>query len=444
MDELDNALAWFRAAPGRLYDRTARRGQATAQRPWEVIQGDFHEQPSTAQTLTGTVISMIPLVDQLCDVRDIAANCRKIKQDADDKWAWLALALTLIGLFPTLGSLVKGCLKILFAYGRKGIFSSSKAALNSNVWLATMPFVEAGVHKLGDFLARPEVRKTLSVLKIDNPYKYLAEQLRQVAAQVNVGKLRSAFDSAIGALRSLLGKVQQWGPVGLWEPASRLIELIMQVRQQADDVLAQIMAPLQGWMNRLPQQLDAEHRLNYPASTMTINRHQFSRMSLDAEIEVLRKSVPGYVNVAERGTYPPMRKPPSVPLGHPDIGLDAKPPLTDAFGTSHTAHPNVLAPGTRIYRVLDPKSNDKSICWMAEAEYKLLWSKAHWRDRFAVWGNWNANGEAVSYVVPPGQGCPCGAARPPHSLCATTKEASCRPTARDKPSGSKAAPNNWW
>jgi hypothetical protein len=53
-----------------------------------------------------------------------------------------------------------------------------------------------------------------------------------------------------------------------------------------------------------------------------------------------------------------------------------------------------------------PKSNDNSICWMTEAEYKLLRSKAHWRDRFAVWGNWNANGEAVSYVVPPGKGLP--------------------------------------
>lgn len=59
-----------------------------------------------------------------------------------------------------------------------------------------------------------------------------------------------------------------------------------------------------------------------------------------------------------------------------------------------------------VYRVLDPKNNDNSICWMTAAEFKQLKDKAQWRDRFAVWRKWNANGEYVTYTVPPGKGLP--------------------------------------
>jgi hypothetical protein len=178
-DDFYNTLAWFKAAPGNLVKGAQDNLEAAAQWIWEVLQGDFNDNPTTAQTVTGTVISMIPFVDQVCDVRDVVANCKKINEDSSNKWAWVGLVLTLIGLFPTLGSLAKGCFKILFAYGRKAVFSTSKAALDKGMWQATAKFVEAGIQKLNDFLARPEVRKTLKALKWDNPYKELAKLARE-------------------------------------------------------------------------------------------------------------------------------------------------------------------------------------------------------------------------------------------------------------------------
>ena len=140
-EELENALAWYAAAPQRWVQSAGQDLSAAAEWLWVVLQGDFAEEQSTAQVVTGTVISMIPLVDQLCDMRDVVANCRKIDQDSSDKWAWLALALTLIGLFPTLGSLVKGCLKLLFAYGRKAVLGAGKQALDAGMWAASQPWV---------------------------------------------------------------------------------------------------------------------------------------------------------------------------------------------------------------------------------------------------------------------------------------------------------------
>ena len=168
-DELENGLAWFNAAPSRWLKSAKQDLSAAAEWIWVVLQGDFADNQSTSQTITGTVISMIPFVDQICDVRDVVANCKKIDQDTENKWAWVALALTLLGLFPTLGSLVKGCFKILFAYGRKSALHGAKTALDNNFWQASKPFVEAGIQKLNEFLSRPEVRKTLVALKWDNP-----------------------------------------------------------------------------------------------------------------------------------------------------------------------------------------------------------------------------------------------------------------------------------
>ena len=168
-EELENALAWYAAAPARWLGSARQDLGAAAEWLWIVLQGDFAEEQSTAQVVTGTVISMIPIVDQLCDVRDLVANCRKINADSSNHWAWIALVLTLIGLFPVLGSLAKGCCKILFAYGRKFAVRSGAALKAEGFWDASRPFVEAGIGKLNQHLQTPAVRRSLRALNIQNP-----------------------------------------------------------------------------------------------------------------------------------------------------------------------------------------------------------------------------------------------------------------------------------
>lgn len=402
--EFENALAWFAAAPARWVQSAKQDMSAAAEWVWVVLQGDFADDQTTAQAVTGTVISMIPLVDQICDVRDVVANCKKINQDTSNRWAWFALVLTLIGLFPTLGSLAKGCFKILFAYGRKGVFSAGKTAMDADLWKATTPYVEAGIRKLNDFLARPEVRKTLATLRIDNPYTYLAKELRKLSASLNVGQLTKAFDSAVQALQKLLDLVQRWGNAAMKTRAGQLLQTVQKVRQGLNEGLATVLKPAQDWLNKLAQRLDVEHRLMNRAQTNAVNPHSFQRFSLDAEVEALRRNPPEHVKVAKEGQFSAMSKPPKVPPGHFDIGDRAKPPHRKAFKTFHNAHPDTLPPGTVLYRVLDPGSYDNSICWMTNAEFDKLHNKAQWRDRFAVWRYWNHNGEVVTYTVPPGEG----------------------------------------
>ncbi len=400
--ELRNALAWFRSAPQRLYEGASARVAQTAEWVWVVLQGDFAEEQTTAQAVTGTIISMIPFVDQICDVRDIVANCKKINEDKSNKWAWLALVLTLIGLFPSLGSLAKGCFKILFAYLRKGVFSAGAKALDSNLWQVVQPFVEAGIRKLNDFLARPEVRATLSRLHIDNVYQYLANQLRVLKGKLNVGGLLGVFDQGIGAFKELMAFVQRWGGAALAERAKALVEVVARVRRDADRMLGQAIKPAQELVDRLINRLELEHAQTYRATTNALNPHNFAKLSLDAEVAALRRARPEWVKVGTRARYPALTREPAVPSTHVDIGAKGPRGLTDAFRTFADVRPDILPKGTVIYRVVDPKSFDNSICWMTEAEFKQLSSKREWRERFAVWGHWNGNGEYVRYTVPEG------------------------------------------
>ncbi|ERB66791.1 hypothetical protein N779_02625 [Vibrio coralliilyticus OCN008] len=73
---------------------------------WGVILGDFNEDATVEQIIANTAITMIPVVDQVGDLRDLAANTlRLLDEEARDvPENWLMLSLTLIGCIPVFGS----------------------------------------------------------------------------------------------------------------------------------------------------------------------------------------------------------------------------------------------------------------------------------------------------------------------------------------------------
>lgn len=401
-EELENALAWYQSAPSRWIQSAKQDLAAAAEWIWGVLQGDFNEEATTAQTVTGTVISMIPLVDQLCDVRDVVANCKKINAEPDNNWHWVALGLTLIGLFPTLGSLVKGCGKILFAYARKGALDVTAKGMSSTGGKLGKEFVEAGIAKLNAFLDRPEVRRTLKALKIDNPYKWLAAQLREVKAQVNIGALRKAFDQAYSTLTQLLDLVQKWASPVLVDRAKALLNIVDGVRRQLDQKMAQAIKPLQDILDQLARRLDVEADNTYRAYLKTTNVHHFNRPAMAAELDVFRTNKPVWVDVRKAGRNRALKDKPEIPEGYPNITA-TEGALKEKWKTFHTLANKDIPPGETLYRVVDPGSFDNSIAWMRKKEFDTLTSKADWRRRFAVWANWNGNGEFVTYTVPPGK-----------------------------------------
>uniref|UniRef100_UPI0037362D2C DNA/RNA non-specific endonuclease n=1 Tax=Vibrio atypicus TaxID=558271 RepID=UPI0037362D2C len=83
---------------------------------WELLQGDFNENPTVGQIITNAIITAIPVVDQVADVRDICACIKFLAWDKryEDKAVWITVVFTVIGLVPTVGSLLKGVFKLIY------------------------------------------------------------------------------------------------------------------------------------------------------------------------------------------------------------------------------------------------------------------------------------------------------------------------------------------
>lgn len=83
---------------------------------WGVLLGDFNEDQTMGQIVVGTILTLIPGVDTLADVRDLIANLKDISETPEDApdlpIKWLALTITLIGFIPAIGSVLKGAFKV--------------------------------------------------------------------------------------------------------------------------------------------------------------------------------------------------------------------------------------------------------------------------------------------------------------------------------------------
>ncbi|WP_228379724.1 hypothetical protein [Pantoea agglomerans] len=400
--ELQHALAFYQPPPQSWYDELTDKARASGEWLWETLQGDFNEQQTTGQIVTGTVISMIPLVDQVCDVRDLIANCKKIKENDTEVWPWICLGLTLVGCFPTLGSLAKGSAKVMFLSVRKAHFNElSKAGNYSHL-------LDGSITQLNRFLDTPAVRGTLRTLRIYNPYHYLAGKVDELKSMLSTSELLSVMDKLMKVTRSLFNTVTDWGPVSLQRPVAALWETLIAVRSKANAMLAKALKPLNDILEHLANRLRVEGDNAFRAHVGD-NAHFYGAARASEELEFFKREKPDWVDVGKKErTFPAIEKfkgKEAIADGWPDISEGSKnSALKKKFNTfDKSMQPVEIPPGTVIYRVVDPSSSDNNICWMRKAEFDKLTSKSDWRRRFAVWKSWNENGEFVTYTIPPGK-----------------------------------------
>lgn len=87
-----------------------------AQWSWQTLQGDFNEDMSTGQIITNAIVTAVPVVDQVADLRDLIANGKLLiwEKRYTELGVWVGVVACLIGLVPSLGSLAKGVIKIIW------------------------------------------------------------------------------------------------------------------------------------------------------------------------------------------------------------------------------------------------------------------------------------------------------------------------------------------
>ena len=384
--EKQDALTWLNETGPASQDKS------TWDWLWESIQGDFNDNRSTGQIAFDTGVSMIPVIDQICDVRDLIANCKKINQDRNDSWAWVALCLTLIGLFPSIGSLVKGVLKIFFLFVRRmGLDQLIKAVDAGMTWVITL-------------LRKREVQRYLNAKQVDEVFKWLANGVREIQAKVNTQALLNAFDKGIRLLESL-SKKAQWVPK-LGERIKFTLEQVKSVRQVADQHIAKAVEPVQKILNRIIMRLDFEQTLQRQAVVNANNVHFRGALPEASAVSLMRrqKEIPAWLSKGKMKWEPQKLADGKKRLAkyptHPELS-------DDTIRTFHKMEAKEIEGPAKLYRIIAPNSRAMSESWVSEDVFLQLKKepdpRSAWRKYLAVWPHWNVNGQFAIYEVKAGE-----------------------------------------
>ncbi len=190
---------------------------------WGALQGDFNENPSVGQIITNAAITAIPLVDQVADARDLTANLKALVWDKryNEIAVWVALFFTLIGLIPSLGSLLKGVLKLVY-HGAK---------LDE-------------IFRVFNALGKGNASEWLKTLRAGELRKHSDEAARM---------LKQVFDNIIDTLNEALSYVPSWA-TDLYRNISDLIAEMRQIRSQIDEMFSKITKDLEAKLDDLLKQ----------------------------------------------------------------------------------------------------------------------------------------------------------------------------------------------
>ncbi|MFE0499694.1 hypothetical protein ACFW0P_02795 [Lysobacter soli] len=391
VEQLRDALAFVTRQYGRAQDST----QNVFVWLWEAIQGDFNPERSLGQVAFDTAISIIPGVDQVCDVRDLIANGKQINEDKTNVWAWVGLGLTLIGLFPSLGSLVKGVLKIFFLFIRRsGGNAVMKAVDEAMTWVIT-------------FLRRRDVAKYWKTLKWDDLFGELARHVRQIREQMNLQALLKAFDRGMALLRNLLVKVSDIPVIG--KRAADTVEMMARVRGDADEYLGKALKPLQDALDVIIRRLELEDLAQRSGLLNTRNVHFRGALPEARAVTLMRETKPRpkwlsegdleFKPLAPNAFKAEVEK--ACELGWPRL------PDGDISTFAQGLAAIELKGPLRLYRVVGPGNMAAAKDWVSEAVFKRLQQaedpKAAWRRHLAVWPDWNPDGQFVVFDLKPGE-----------------------------------------
>jgi hypothetical protein len=399
--QLRDALAWTTNEPEPTHEASSN--------PfvwfWEAVEGDFNENRTTAQILVDAGISMIPLVDQICDVRDLIADCKKLVHDFGDKWAWISLVLTLIGLFPTLGSLVKGVLKIFFAFIRR---SGGTAIKHS---------VAAGMTWVITFLRRREVQVFLSSKNVDEVFQWLAKEIKSMRGKIDPAALTAVFDRGIKVLENLANRVSLVPMIG--GKAKNALVQVKKVRLMADKHLGEALRPVHDIVQEIILALERQILEKQNGIVNTTNIHFRGVIPESDAVALMRKKNPHFLSSTGDPLHRPLNSKDVIDMvtrmsskidAHGKLRGPAErfPQLSrQAIASFHTIMTHPIRGPARLYRILSPSSRGMSDCWVSEEVFKKLSSspdpKAAWRRYLGVWPDWNVNGQFVVYDVKAGE-----------------------------------------
>lgn len=374
---------------------------------WGALQGDFNAERSGWQIGFDMVVSLIPVVDTICDLRDLCANIRQYRKDPTNKITLFFIATTAIGFFPEIGTVVKSVLRLVWIY-LKPLIKHADDILNvSKLTAAAHRACDAALPKVTEYLQHNRVVQWATHGKLPDMYKFVAKTIQEATEKLSPALLGKLLTEKFNDLKSLLNKIRLIVPSTVREHVDDLLKFVEDKQRVVTGAVQEFVQPARTVLKVVAKRLD-DHA--WRAQVYQTNRGWIAPISEASAVKLINAKPPKYV----KKLLGPMKFP-ALEMEENEIKALMKmhpdhPPLNErlieTFAKNGGIRADSMVGPAKLYRVIDPSSDAAGIFWMTEADFKALKNRDEWRSKCAVKSEWNQNGWFVEYEIKVGERLP--------------------------------------
>jgi hypothetical protein len=375
---------------------------------WGALQGDFNADRSAGQIGFDMVVSLIPLVDTVCDLRDLCANVRQYKKDPSNKVTLFFITTTIVGFFPEIGTVAKSVLRLVWVYLRPLIRHADDVLNLEKLTAAANRACDAALPKITEYLQHNRVVKWATDSKLPDMYKFVSKTIRESADKLNPALLGQLLNKKFDDLKSLLQKIRSIVPSTVREHIDDFVKLIDAKRQEISAVIQEFIQPVRTVLKVVAKRLD-DHA--WRVQTYQTNRGWIAPISEAGSAKLINARPPKWVKkLVQEKEFPILE------LTEEEMSnlIKSNPhhlSLTESIASTFSKkgggiRADIIKGPAKLYRIVDPSNEGAGLYWMTEAEYRNIKNRDDWRSRFAVKPEWNQNGWVVEYEVKKGEDLP--------------------------------------
>lgn len=372
---------------------------------WGALQGDFNGERSAGQIGFDMVVSLIPIVDTLCDLRDLCANIRQYRKDPTNKVTLFFIATTAVGFIPEVGTVVKSALRLVWVYLKPLVRHADDITNTSKLMAAAGRACDDALPKITEYLQHNRVAKWATDGKLPDIYQFVAKTIREAGDKLSPARLKAMLEEKFDDLKGLLEKIRPIVPSHIREHLDDLLKFTESKRRAISTAVQSYARPVRAVLKVFAKKLDDQA---WKVETYRTNRGWIAPISESGSARLINAKPPKWARKFN-GFLP-------FPPADPDS------PAIQAMFKAHPHHPKLSAStietfsmrgkGVRpdaikgpakLYRIVDPSNEGGGMFWVAEADFKSIKNRDEWRSKFAVKPEWNQNGWFVEYEIKAGE-----------------------------------------
>lgn len=375
---------------------------------WGALKGDFNSERSAGQIGFDMVVSLIPIVDTICDLRDLCANVRQYRKDPTNKITLFFIATTVVGFIPEFGTIVKSVLRLVWIYLKPLVKHADDITNASKLTAAANRACDTALPKITEYLQHSRVAKWATDGKLPDIYKFVAKTVRDASDTVSSSTLNRLVNSKLNDLKALLLKIRPIVSSPIREHIDDLLKFVDTKRQAMSGAIQEFSGPARTVLRVVAKRLDDQA---WRVDILRTNRGWIAPISESGSARLINAKPPKWVKkLAGEMEFPPLELEADAMKAlmkqHPN-----HPPLRNSIvetfsGKGGGMRADAITGPAKLYRIVDPSNEAAGIFWLSEAEFKAIKTRHEWRRKYAIKPEWNQNGWVVEYEVKAGETLP--------------------------------------